>query len=313
MEVIKQPFCAPSSDGIHTLRGVVYLPQGEVRGYFQVVHGMTEYVGRYDRFMREMAEAGWICFGYDHLGHGSTALDDSELGYIAKKNGWDYLARDVGGFFEAIRAAFPTSGALPYCLMGHSMGSFIVRIAAERYLKPDRLIVMGTGGANPAAGVGLALIGMLKGIYGDRHVSGLISKLSFGSYNKRFEAELSEAPAPWLTTDASVRAKYAGDKFCTFPFTVSAMGDLIRLIKECNRAAWYRSLPVKMPILLISGEEDPVGNYGKGVREVYTRLKRTNADVKCILYPRARHEILNDFTYEQTVKDIRAFCEDFHK
>ena len=313
MEVTKQDFCAPSSDGIHTLRGVVYLPKGEARGYFQVVHGMTEYIGRYDRFMKEMAEAGWITFGYDHLGHGHTVRDDSELGYIAKKNGWDYLARDVGGFFEAVRTAFPSDKKLPYCLMGHSMGSFTVRVATERYVSPDRLIVMGTGGANRAAGPGLALIALLKRIYGDRHISKLIAKLSFGSYNKRFEKELEEAPAPWLTTDASVRLKYAGDKFCTFSFTVSAMGDLIRLIKECNRAAWYRSIPAGFPVLLISGEDDPVGNYGKGVREVSALLETAGADVKCILYPGARHEILNDFTYEETVKDIRAFCEDGHE
>ncbi len=308
MGITKQEFCAPSSDGIHTLRGVVYLPEGEARGYFHVVHGMTEYIGRYDAFMTDMARAGWICFGYDNLGHGHTAKDDSELGYIAKRDGWDYLARDVGGFFEAVKAQFPSEKPLPYCLMGHSMGSFIVRVAAERYVTPDRLIVMGTGGSNPAAGAGLFLIGLLKRIYGDRHISKLLAKLSFGNYNKRFEAELAEAPSPWLTTDAAVRKKYAGDKFCTFQFTVSAMGDLIRLMKDCNRAAWYQGISQDLPVLLISGEEDPVGNYGKGVREVEANLQSAGVDVTCILYPRARHEILNDFTYADTVRDILAFC-----
>ena len=85
----KKVFCAPSSDGVHTLSGVVYLPDGEIRGLFQVVHGMTEHIARYDRFLSDMAAAGWISFGYDHLGHGRTASDDSELGYIAKRRGWE--------------------------------------------------------------------------------------------------------------------------------------------------------------------------------------------------------------------------------
>ena len=118
MAMTKQEFCAPSSDGIHTLRGVVYLPEGEARGYFHVVHGMTEYIGRYDAFMTDMARAGWICFGYDNLGHGKTVNDNSELGYIAKKDGFDLLCRDVKVFSDAVMSEYKeTYGELPYILM----------------------------------------------------------------------------------------------------------------------------------------------------------------------------------------------------
>ena len=302
----KREFSVASSDGIHRLFGVVYLPRGEARGLFHVVHGMTEHMARYDRFLADMAEAGFIAFGYDHIGHGRTAKDDSELGYIAKKRGWELLARDVAVYEDAVRREFGARD-LPLYLMGHSMGSFVVRLAATRFVKPEKLIVMGTAGANPAAGAGLALIGLTKCLRGDRHISRLIDSIAFGSYNKRFGGDDPQDPKRWLTTDETVRRAYYADPYCMFRFTVSAMGDLIRLIKYTNSAAWYRAIPNTLPILLISGEDDPVGNYGKGVREVEGKLKKCGKDVCCKLYAGARHEILNDFTYEAVKSDILAF------
>ena len=91
-----------SSDNIHMLAGTIYLPEGDIKGIYHIVHGMTEHIGRYDRFMRDMAKEGYLCFGYDNLGHGYTVNDKSELGFIAKKRGWDLLARDVKVFSDAI-------------------------------------------------------------------------------------------------------------------------------------------------------------------------------------------------------------------
>lgn len=308
MAVIRKEFYAPSSDGIHTLAGAVYLPEGEKKGLFHVVHGMTEHIERYDRFMTDMAENGYICFGYDHLGHGKTARSDDELGFIASKEGWLLLAKDVGMFSDAVKREFDTENKLSYYLMGHSMGSFVVRLAAERFVKADKLIIMGTGGSNPAAGIGLKLIDMIKAVKGERHVSKLIYKMAFGGYNKRFGGGSKEDPSPWLTRDEEVRKTYYADKYCTFKFTVSAMGDLITLIKVTNDNKWYDAVP-KIPMLLVSGEEDPVGNYGKGIREVYDKLQKRNIPVAVKLYSGARHEILNDITYEQTKKDVTEFVK----
>ncbi len=308
---MKEKFNALSSDGVHTLAGVIYLPESEPLGYFHIVHGMTEHIERYDRIFTDLCEKGYICFGYDNLGHGYTARNESELGYIADKGGDDLLCRDVKVFSDAVTEKYNKKFGkkLPYYLMGHSMGSFITRLAVEKYVKPDKYIIMGTGGKNPAASAGLAVIALIKLLFGGHHISPLIEKMAFGSYNSRFGGGTAEDPSPWLTRDAEMRKKYYADHFCTFKFTVSAMGDLIRLNKDSNRKEWYDNMPKELPILLLSGADDPVGGYGKGIDQVYSELKSTGHDVKSILYPDARHEILNDITYDEVKKDILEFIE----
>ncbi len=303
-------FTVPSSDGIHTLAGHVYLPVGTPCGVFHVVHGMTEHIGRYDPFMQALCEDGWLVCGYDNLGHGHTVRDSSELGFIASKNGHELLSRDVGLFSDAVRKQYGLTEK-PYILLGHSMGSFIARYAtSKRYVTPDRLIVMGTGGPNPIAGIGLGIIGLIKLCKGERHVSPLVDKLAFGPYNDRFGEAPADDPCSryrWLNTAREPLEVYVADPLCAFPFTVSGMGDLIRLTVRTNRRSWFTSLPVGMPVLLVAGREDPVGDYGRGVEAVRDRLARAGVPVSCHLYDGARHEILLDVCYPEVLRDIRTF------
>lgn len=293
-----------SSNGKNMLAGKVYIPEGDIKGYFHIVHGMTEHIARYDYTMRKIAENGYITFGYDHLGHGYTAKDDSELGFIAERNGDDLLARDVEVFANAVRAEY---GEHPYYLMGHSMGSFVVRMAVKKYITPEKLIVMGTSGPNPIAGAGLIICKVIRAILGPKHISSLIENVAFGSYNDHFKAENDKNS--WLTNDKEIRKQYAADKFCTFKFTISAMHDLISLNLDCNKDDWFEAVAKKMPILLISGEDDVVGDYGKGIRICEEKLKANGADVTTKLYPGYRHEILNDTSREMTIDDILEFIK----
>lgn len=305
MGYTKREFCTKSSDGIHTLAGVVYIPDGEIRGIYHTLHGMTEHIARYDAFMATLAENGYLACGYDHIGHGYTARNDSELGFFAKKDGYDILCRDVKVFADAIVAEF---GNHPYILMGHSMGSFIARVSASKYIKPDKLVIMGTGGKNPAADAGIALASVIGFFCGKKHKSKLIDSVAFGSYNKKFGGKVEGDKSLWLTTDKSVRDIYYADKFCTFKFTVSAMKDLIKLIKLANSKDFYKNIDKSMPILINSGMDDPVGNYAKGIMEIKIELDRVGANSIVKLYSGARHEILNDFCRDKVISDILEFC-----
>lgn len=312
MAVKKQELKVLSSNGVHKLAGVVFVPTTRKPvGFFQVVHGMTEYIGRYERFMTEMAEQGWICFGHDHLGHGHTVNDASELGFIASENGADLLQRDLRKVADAVMKHYTPAGTkMPYVLMGHSMGSFVVRLATEKkYVQPDRLIVMGTGGPNPVAGLGLSLIKIIKRLRGERHVSKLLENMAFGNYNDAWGGGTDTDTDPWLTSDISVRMRYYADPLCTFKFTVSAMGDLITLTKEANRKEWFTNMPKNIPVLLVSGELDPVGDFTEGVEKVHEKLLKAGVKCDMKIYENARHEILNDISHDAVVRDILDFCK----
>ena len=312
MAVKKLELKVLSSNGVHKLAGVVFLPTiKKPVGFFQVVHGMTEYIGRYERFMTDMAEAGWICFGHDHLGHGQTVNNASELGFIASENGADLLQRDVKKVADTVIKHYTPEGTkLPYMLMGHSMGSFVVRLAVEKkYVQPDRLIVMGTGGPNPIAGMGLVLVNIVKRLRGERHISKMLDNIAFGNYNDAWGGGTEDDPDPWLTSIDSVRMRYNADPLCNFKFTVSAMGDLITLTKDANRKEWFQNMPKNIPVLLVSGELDPVGDFTEGVEKVHTKLLKAGVTSVMKVYEEARHEILNDISYNDVVRDILAFCK----
>ncbi len=295
---------AMSTDGIHILQGKIYIPSGEIKGLFHIVHGMTEHIERYDTLMSYLAENGFVCFGYDNLGHGKTARDDSELGFIANKNGWKYLVDDVNAFGLAVKKQYPEKELY---LMGHSMGSFIVRLAFLKFPKNyKKLIICGTAGKNPLSAMGLALTKIIGTIKGKHYVSKTILNIAFGSYNKKFDGNTGYE---WLTNDISVIEKYSKDKFCTFKFSVSAMHDLITLISKCNNTVWFKGVDKNKPVFLISGECDPVGNYGKGVKWVHKKLCENKADAKIKLYENCRHEILNDICSDEVLRDILNFVK----
>lgn len=291
-----------SSDQKNTLSGVMYIPEGDIRGIFHLVHGMTEYIGRYTHLFENLASVGYLCCGFDNLGHGNTA-SEQDLGFIASENGWKFLVDDVNLFANSIKADYPT---LPYILMGHSMGSFITRVAVSRYNDlADKYICCGTAGSNPASSIGIALCNIIKIFRGERAISPFLENIAFGSYNKRFDGESNYE---WLTKDREIIEKYAADKFCTFKFTVSAMRDLMTLLKLCNSKKCFFNTKNDLPILLIAGDMDPVGNYGKGVKQVYDNFKASGkTDISMFLYENCRHEIHNDTCKEQMLEDILKF------
>ena len=297
-------FTYPSADGKNTVAAYVWEPAGTPRGIIQLSHGMQEYVRRYDAVADCITAAGFIFCGNDHLGHGNTAADRNELGFTARRGGAAFLVDDLHTMTQKMKECYP---GLPVILYGHSMGSFAARLYLTKYGEEiDGALISGTSGPGQPTGAALALSHLIGAFRGDHHRSKLLASLAFGSYNKHFKEEQDRLS--WLTRDKEVRRHYADDPLCSFLFTTGGYDTLFNLLSAVSRKDWAEKVPRSLPILLLSGDEDPVGQYGKGVEKVYRRLIETGHDrVTLKLYQGGRHEMHNETNRQEVLTDIVAF------
>ena len=275
----------------------VWTPDREPTGVLVLCHGLGEHARRYDHVAARLGELGLIVYAPDHRGHGRSGGKRVHLKEFSD------FTDDVHTLFSIVTAAHPGKDKF---LLGHSMDSFIVRRAVLLHPQAcDALIVMGTSGKNPLSLPGLFVARVIRAVRGGKYISKFVLGVAFSSYNQYME---SDHPFAWLTRDPKVLEAHDADPFCNFLFTVSAMCDLILLQSLSNRRDWFRNIRKDLPILLISGERDPVGNYGKGVKEVCRRLLAAGAKkVSLKLYPDMRHEILQELDREIVWKDTLDF------
>lgn len=293
-----------SADGKTQAAGYFYTPvQGTPRAVIQLSHGMCEYIHRYASMIETLTGAGIAVCGNDHLGHGDTSPE--HLGFFAAKDGYRMVLKDLYTMNQRAHERYP---GIPCFLMGHSMGSFYARWYGEG--NPDTidgLIISGTGGPNPAIGMGKTLSALMAKIKGPEYVSRLMMNLSNGGYGKKFP---EDDPNCWLSRDNTVWAAYAADPKCSFCFTVSAYRDMLTAYQHVNRKSWAQRMRKELPILIWSGEDDPVGNFGKGVRAVYQMLLEAGVqDVTLKLYPGGRHEMHNEINREDALADLIGWVD----
>lgn len=297
-----------SSDGKTELALYRFVPINvPVRAVVQIVHGMTEYLLRYTKIIDFLCENGFEVWGHDHLGHGNSVRNPEDLGFMDARHGADYMIEDTHLVSNAIRAELP---GLPLFLLGHSMGSFVVRNYTARW--GDELagaVYVGTGGPNSPTGIGCFVASLIGLFCGKRHRSALLRKIAFSGYLKTYEKGCS--PNAWLTNDPAGLAVYADDPYCNYTFTVRGYHDLFTLLGRVSKKAWARSLPKDMPVLFLSGDDDPVGQWGKGVTAVYDRLLEAGmTDVTLKLYAGSRHEVLTDKDREAVRADLLSWLCD---
>lgn len=294
-----------SHNKINRISGVIYIPEGTPKAILQISHGMCEYIGRYDSFMGYMAQQGFIVAGNDHLGHGDSS-EEADYGFFGEKDGYIHFIEDLHQMTVIVKQEY---GDLPCFLLGHSMGSFIARLYLSKYgSELDGAIICGTGGPNPMAGIGIRLAGRTCRKKGPRFRSKVLDKMAFGSFNKKCKP--CRTSKDWLTRDTAIVDQYLNDPKCMFLFTAAGFRDLLTLSSRANSKQWYESLSTDLPILLIAGDSDPVGNYGKGVKKVFRNLQKQGVrDVSMILYPEGRHEILNEINRQQVFENTENWIK----
>lgn len=296
----------PSSDGESNIWARIWEPEEKPAFILQLSHGMCEYVDRYAEFAERVADIGGVVYGNDHLGHGNTVGKNGTYGYFAKKDGYMHVIQDLHALTLLAKEQHP---GLPVILMGHSMGSVLARLYHAEYPQETAAaIYTGTSGANNLTGLIRFLANVGKFFGRSKKPATMLSYLAFHKYNEKIPN--AKSPNAWLTRDDALVEKYDADPWCTFKFTDSAAHDMANIIDGASGEKWAQKLPKKMPVLLASGDMDPVGNYGAGVREVYGWLKDAGMeDVTITLYPEARHEILNETNRGEVYDDILAWIK----
>ena len=299
-----------SADGKSRLAGYIWHAEGKApRAILQITHGMCEYIQRYDAWARRFVELGYVVCGHDHLGHGNSARGEGELGYTAKRGGADYLVEDAHAMTAQIRARYPD---VPVVLYGHSMGSLVARLYLSRYGEElAGALISGTVAPGQPTGLGLMLTHAIGGVRGAHHRSRFLTSIAFGGYNKKFKEE--NDPDSWLTRDEAVRRDYAKDPFCRFVFTAAGYDTLFSLLGVVSQKKWALTVPKKLPVLLFSGDMDPVGGYGKGVAEIHRRLCDAGCNASLKLYEGARHELHHELNRDEVFADLSLYLEEILK
>ena len=304
---IKENFSFKSSNGTNTVKGfVIRKEQPPYKAIIQISHGMKEHSGRYEEYMNYMAQKGYVMVIHDHIGHGMSVNDKTELGYFAPKDGYIHILNDLAATAGRVKKSFPQ---LKLILFGHSMGSFYARVFVSKYHQlADGIIISGTGGKNPLAAPGKALINLFIRFKGDRATSKLVTKIIFGSFLSRIENP--KTASDWLTRDEKAVEKYRSDELCRFYFTLGGYRDLVTIQSISNTEDCFANTEKDIPYLMVSGDMDPVGDWGKGVEQVCERYKNAGVrDITLNLYSGGRHEMLNELNKEEVYEDILNWIE----
>lgn len=292
-----------SADEVTTIHGYCWKPEGRPKAIVHMCHGMVEYIERYEELAERLCAQGYVVFGADTLGHGKSVVNKNCFGYFGEHNGNWKLLSDMVILQGLAKRAYP---GLPYFILGHSFGSLMVREFVERFPDSvDGMILMGTMYHSN----GTAMMGKLlcKGIAmvkkeGYRYRSTFLNDLAIGRLDKYFKEE--DLRNSWLSRDRNEVNQYNAKPECNFIFTVGAYRDMMLALLEANNKKNLERLNKEMPILLMAGDKDPVGNFGRGPKRLYKTYKALGLECRIRIYKDNRHELLHDSDRKQVYKDL---------
>lgn len=283
-----------------------WLPERDPRGIIQIAHGMTEHAGVYTDFIAALLKAGYGVYAHDHKGHGKTVKREEDYGHFKPNVGWNEAVSDVIFVSETIRK----EQTCPLFLLGHSMGSFLsrraVQLKGELY---DGFLISGTGG-NPGllGSIGHKVATIEMKLRGEKTKSPMLNFLSFGNFNSHFKPNRTKFD--WLSSDNNQVDKYIADPLCGFICTTSFYRELFFGVLEVNKLEEFKKTPKNLPIHIFSGDRDPVGDMGKGVKEVYENYKKCEVkDVTLRLYENGRHEMFHEVNKDEVFQDLISWLD----
>ncbi|EOH97225.1 hypothetical protein UAY_02499 [Enterococcus moraviensis ATCC BAA-383] len=289
-----------SADKNTTSHFVCWEPECEPIGTVQIIHGMAEYIERYEDFAKYLNGIGFIVIGHDHLGHGKSVMkDEPKHGYFGLGEPLTFVLEDIQYVKEWTEMNYPD---LPHVMLGHSMGSFALRNYLQLYKSEiSGAIFMGTGKNAALMSLGLSLTKGLNRTAPDKP-NNWLDHMTFGSFSKQFP---EDGRFNWLSKNQENVTQYENDPLTGFTFTNNGFYTLFRLVEGANRNGWAQNIDQDLPILVISGEQDPVGDFGKGPRKVAKELDEAGIkDVSLVLFAELRHEILFEFEKNEVYKAI---------
>lgn len=304
----KREFMYLSADGRTKIHGIEWIPDQEVKAILQICHGMVEYIDRYNDFASYLAERGIYVTGHDHLGHGQSINNEDEYGYFPQPDGNKCVIGDIHKLRQMTGEKYPY---VPYFMLGHSMGSFLLRQYLTIHSKGlSGAVIMGTGHQPriilKAGQMVCKVIGICKGW---KYRSAVVNNLSFGGYNKKFEP--AETSNDWITSYKPLRDLYAKDPLTGFMFTVGGYYQMFEGMKVLDTKGSVDRIQKDIPVFFVAGADDPVGDFGRGVQRIYEKYKASGIeDVSIKLYENDRHEILNETDRLQVYEDLYLWFAD---
>lgn len=289
------------SKGAGKIHGCRWTPEESPRAVVQIVHGIAEFIERYDEFAAYLNGLGFLVVAEDHMGHGQSVGENGIQGYF--HGGWFTAVEDTMTLLRETQAAYPD---IPYVLFGHSMGSFMARTILCKY--PDSgisaAVICGTGW-QPAALLPpvTRFIEAVCRKDGEDQPSAFLENLVFGSYNRRVEHP--RTAYDWLSRDAKIVDAYIAHPMCGFTPTAGLLREMMKGLTYIEKPAHLEAMKKNLPVFFVAGGDDPVGSYGKGVRHTVSQFKKAGmTDVSCRIYPLCRHEILNEINRQEIFEDI---------
>ncbi len=304
---MKVEYSFSSADGVSQIHCVAWEPEGEPVAALQLVHGMVEYIERYQEFAEFLNTKGFVVFGHDHIGHGDSVSSPEELGVMHARHPSDIMVEDICSHYTLGLERYP---GVPRFILGHSMGSYMLRkTLCEKAQELSGLagaIIMGTGTeANLTIRGGLALINVMSVFKGETFRSKLVQSLTYGPAYKQFDCYGNDPSRSWLSKNVENVTNYYKNPKCTFIFTLAAYRGLLESTLYDNKAENIANMKKDLPIFFVSGQDDPVGNMGKGVIAARDKFKAAGlTDLQLKLYEGDRHEILNELDREQVYEDL---------